>query len=261
MKKILIVLILIICICVGGIGFYEFKVNQIIKPETISQKDFDELKEKAKTNIEYYKFLDHIDAYPKEIIDFLIKDEDRFEFVKEYPNRDTYTTSPDTIDADLNEVPLLLQWDLNWGYTTYGEDYLYLTGCAPTCLSMVLSYLKQDPTITPAKVAQYSMENNFYVNGVGTSWELLDTIGTNYDITSQRLYKSQETIQQALDQGHILIASMYPGSFTDVGHFIVIRGYKGNKVIVNDPNSIKKSNKKWDFDTFIPQIFSLWEFY
>ena len=45
--------------------------------------------------------------------------------------------------------PLFLQWDPRWGYTEYGEDsFLGLSGCGPTCLSMVLYYLTGDKSLT-----------------------------------------------------------------------------------------------------------------
>ena len=34
-------------------------------------------------------------------------------------------------------VPLFLQWDERWGYRSYGGDFLAVTGCGPTALSMV----------------------------------------------------------------------------------------------------------------------------
>ena len=41
---------------------------------------------------------------------------------------------------------------------------------------------------------------------------------------------------QALNEGQVVIASVSPGFFTEVGHIIVIRGYQNGFVYVNDPN-------------------------
>ena len=43
------------------------------------------------------------------------------------------------VSADVNagEIPLFLQWDERWGYRSYGGDFLAVTGCGPTALSMV----------------------------------------------------------------------------------------------------------------------------
>ena len=48
---------------------------------------------------------------------------------------------------------------------------------------------------------------------------------------------------------------MRTGTFTNGGgHFIVLTGIDENgKVTVNDPNSVERSNKKWDLSYIINQ--------
>lgn len=60
--------------------------------------------------------------------------------------------------------------------------------------------------------------------------------------------------------GRPLICSMKPGDFTTTGHLIVIRGMKQGMFIVNDPNSIKRSNCLWSYDTLSKQIRNIWSF-
>ena len=58
-----------------------------------------------------------------------------------------------------------------------------------------------------------------------------------------------------------MICSMYPGDFTTSGHFIVLTGIDGDgNLIVNDPNSRIKSETRWQMDTVLPQIRSLWSY-
>ena len=61
-----------------------------------------------------------------------MKDEDRLSFVEAYPQKDNYSNGPGTLSETLDTIPKLLQWDLRWGYIPYGENDIYLTGCAPT---------------------------------------------------------------------------------------------------------------------------------
>ena len=42
-----------------------------------------------------------------------------------------------------------------------------MTGCGPTVLSMVVSGLTGDSSITPYVVARYAQENGYYVSGTG----------------------------------------------------------------------------------------------
>ena len=72
--------------------------------------------------------------------------------------------------------------------------------------------------------------------------------------------KSNENLYNELNNGHPLIASMRPGDFTTVGHFIVLTGIKDDKIIVNDPNSRERSAKLWEYDVIAPQIKGLWTY-
>ena len=53
---------------------------------------------------------------------------------------------------------------------------------------------------------------------------------------------------------------MRKGDFTTTGHFIVLTGYEDGRITVNDPNSRKRSEKTWDFDTLQYQIKNLWSY-
>ena len=56
-----------------------------------------------------------------------------------------------------------------------------------------------------------------------------------------------------------MICSMSPGDFTKTGHFIVLTGIDNNgQVIINDPNSPKKSGRHWDVSSLVPQIKAIW---
>ncbi len=68
------------------------------------------------------------------------------------------------------------------------------SGCGPTCLAMVLSYLNQDDTITPAVVAKYFEEKNFDVKGVGTSFQLMEEAGKRYNVNVEEIYLDQESV-------------------------------------------------------------------
>ena len=65
------------------------------------------------------------------------------------------------------KIPLLLQWDRRWGYVSYGSSDIGLSGCAPTCLSMVIVGLTGNRNATPDKIAEYAQENGYYLKGTG----------------------------------------------------------------------------------------------
>ena len=110
--------------------------------------------------------------YPQSLIDLYERNPETKDFVLNYPFR------KDT-GVDLSAwkgsrtVPLFLQWDPMWGYEKYGKGFIAETGCGPTCLSMVYVGLTGDTSMDPAAMAAFSMENGYYLEDVGTSWDLM----------------------------------------------------------------------------------------
>lgn len=204
-------------------------------------------------------FLEHLSAYDHDILAFYLNNPERFEFVKAWPDRASLQTPPAQLTESLNEVPHLLQWDTRWGYEPYGDSTIYLAGCAPTSLSMVLSYLKKDASITPAVIKSYAEQNGYYVSGAGTAHSLLSDYPAIAGVNAEQLYVDQEMISQALKEGKVLIFNMVPGLFTQTGHFIVVTGEEDGQLKVLDPNSNSRS-RLWSYEQVLPETAAVWAY-
>lgn len=198
--------------------------------------------------------------YPEELLDMLSRNADMIDFVSDYPSKNGKTYSDNIGGVKKGEIPLLLQWDERWGYGNYGESCIAVSGCAPTCLSMVIAGLTGDNSITPYEVGKYSEENGFYVRGTGTSWSLMTTGSSHFGIKGKEISLSENVIYNELQAGHPIICSMRKGDFTTTGHFIVLAGVKDGKIKVNDPNSKQRSEILWGYDRLEGQIKNLWSF-
>ena len=110
------------------------------------------------------------------------------------------------------------------------------------------------------EIARHSEENGYYVNGQGTSWLLMSQVAKNYGITVNQMAVSQIEMENALDNGNMLICSVGAGDFTTQGHFIVIYGYTDEGFLVNDPYCKVRSTKKWSFDRIKNQIKTIWRY-
>ncbi len=110
-----------------------------------------------------------MEAYPPELLELLERNQEAKKFVWEYPLKKDERPEIDLSEyADADEMPLLMQWDQRWGYTQYSGNVMGLTGCGPTCLSMVAMYLSNDTTRDPAWMAEFSTENGYAAKGSGT---------------------------------------------------------------------------------------------
>lgn len=157
------------------------------------------------------------------------------------------------------QIPLFLQWDVRWGYELYGDNIIALTGCGPTCLSMVAVGLTGDLTKDPLTIARFSEEHGYYYDGVGSAWALISEGAPQLGLTAEPLSLDGKTMREHLAQGHPIICSVGPGDFTTEGHFIVLTGLTAEgRVTVNDPNSRINSSKDWDLRRIVGQVQSMW---
>lgn len=200
--------------------------------------------------------------YPQSLIEFMEKYPEATQFVLDYPQcKDTHEKIDISNEVTKGTLPLFIQWDKRWGYETYGDDFMAVNGCGPTCLSMVKCGLSGDTYWNPYEVARMADEQGYYVDGVGSSWDLMDSGAKNLGLEMHSVTLDTESIQHTLRSGMPIICSMLPGDFTYTGHFIILAGVNEDKSIkVLDPNSIKNSEKSWDIDVLMPQIRNMWAY-
>ena len=229
---------------------------QILEREEVNIK----LEKLADTNPEFQDIYNHANEYPQELLQALCNNPEMISYVSGYLTADGTPKGGITEDDLSAPVPLLLQWDTRWGYVPYGDSDVGQSGCAPTCLSMVIVALTGDTEATPNAVAAYSEENGYYVEGTGTSWSLMTDGSSSFDISGRELPLSKSVIFSELESGHPIICSLRPGDFTTTGHFIVLTEVVDGEIRVNDPNSKARSSKLWSYEALEGQIKNLWGF-
>ncbi|MDE5894240.1 MAG: C39 family peptidase [Acetatifactor sp.] len=176
-----------------------------------------------------------------------------------FENKDRHPEIDLTDEVVQGTIPLFLQWDERWGYETYGSDFLAITGCGPTCLSMVWCGLSGGTDLNPLRMAQYAEQEGYYVKGAGTAWDLMTYGAEELGLTTENIVFDADHILAKLRSGIPIICAMRPGDFTTTGHFIVLTGVdEYGRIMVCDPNSRNNSEKTWDVEQLIPQIKNLW---
>lgn len=199
------------------------------------------------------------EQYPESLIQLLERNPETLDYVLNYP---LLHNKERTIDLSIYEnsptVPLFLQWDMQWGYKTYGDDVAGITACGPMCLSMATYYLTGDVAYSPDKIIEFAENNDYYSPGNGSSWTLISEGGVKlgFDVTEIPLDKDR--IFKNLEVDNPIICVMGPGDFTTTGHFIVLTGLENGMLRVNDPNSVENSSKLWDYEQIKNQIRNIW---
>ncbi len=138
----------------------------------------------------------------------------------------------------------------------YSRGTIKTSGCGPTSLAMVLTYLTGQE-VSPRETAKKG--NGTYTCSQGTTWNYFGDISKQYGVNCQQMGVSQANIVDNLKSGKTLIMSMGPGHFTSKGHFIVVRGLTNDgKLIVADPNSESRSSQTWDVNTLVKEGKQIW---
>lgn len=199
-------------------------------------------------------------GYPKEIIKLLSKNPETADFVADYGAKKDIAPAKTIGEVKKGKIPHLLQWDERWGYSAYGTSTIAVSGCGPTCMAMVVSGLNGDKSVTPARVAAYSMKHKYIDEANDTVWLFMQEAAKHWGITGYEITSDESLVEEELASGHPIICSMGKGDFTKNGHFIVLVGYEDGKVKVNDPFSRKNSEKMWKYKDIKGQIRALWAY-
>lgn len=243
---------IIIVIAAAFVFFRTADSNEIFSSET------------AKETVSRYAEKHGIDynEYPENLIALLSRNEETKDFVLSYPKEHEKEQKVDMSEyKNSTSVPLFMQWDKRWGYIKYSGDIAGLTGCGPVCLSMAAYHLTKDEDMSPDKIIKFAKKNGYALNGItekGSSWTLISEGGEKLGLDVTELPLDENRIIKNLEVGNPIICSMGPGDFTTTGHFIVLVGYENGKIKVNDPNSIKNSEKEWTYEQIKDQIRNLW---
>lgn len=231
--------------------------------DTASQETIESLEAMASKNPKVKPILKNPGQYPGRLLEALARNPELLDFTLDYPEKKG--TSGGRIDLSgkyqSGQIPLLMQWDEDWGYAPYGEGLIALDGCGPTCLSMVAVGLTGDSSLNPKAVAAFSEQNGYLDAKTGsTLWTLMSEGAQKLGLNSRELPLDESRMARELSEGHPIICSLRPGDFTAVGHFIVLYDYREGAFRVRDPNSRSRSEQAWSYQTLKPQIRNLWAF-
>lgn len=201
-------------------------------------------------------------GYPESLIELAKRYPETIDFVQDYEKRMKNPLDKDiSKEVEKGTIPLFLQWDERWGYESYGNNFLAITACGPTCISMVYSGLTGKSDKNPYEIAKIAEKEGFYVEGSGSSWSIMEEIPKELGLKVHSVSFDADGIKSELKKGRPIICIVGPGDFTRSGHFIVLVGVDDDgKIIVNDPNSKINSEKSWDVETIMKQTRNLWSY-
>ncbi|WP_306489332.1 C39 family peptidase [Anaerococcus octavius] len=243
--------------------FNKISLGDLITDKNLKTDDFDTLrknlkKEKDSGNNKAEWIYDNFDNLPDTMLYLAGNDPDTIDFVYNYQNEITnFEFYPgESVNLD-RKTPYFLQWDNRWAYNSLGQSNVGIAGCGPTSMAMALARLTGDNSITPDKI---SIDANAYMDESGVSRSFFNDEASKYGYRVVDISNDKDAMIEALNYGP-LIVSVTRGYFTLFGHIVIIDSYQNGKFIINDPNSIKKSQMSWSFNQIQNQIAHIWLVY
>ncbi len=152
------------------------------------------------------------------------------------------------------EIPYLFQNDFKNPVCIYDNEprSVSTSGCAMTCLSMVIYYFTENKEQDPTSLFRYACENGYY-KGNGLKHTDMVKIAQAFGVHAEQKSASSDTIREALLKGEPVIISMSDGLFSN-GHYLVLRGInEKDEVLLNDPNNKERSNKLYPLKKIVEQ--------
>lgn len=158
-------------------------------------------------------------------------------------------------------MPHIYQIDPAWSELPYAGGTIRQNGCGPTCLTMVYIFKTGHTDMTPADMCALSEAGNYAPTGA-TEWSFMTGGAWRLGLNGTQLYNDRTSMTQALRSGAPVIAAVRPGTFTNVGHYIVLYGIDDTDQIgVYDPNSPSRSARRWGVVEVLNEIEAMWAYY
>ena len=139
---------------------------------------------------------------------------------------------PDIAHQRFYDVPLYFQQD--YPDTMYGNYSLKTYGCGITTMSMLASYMKDDPIMTPPYLCSLFGK---YCSEKGTAHTLFLEAPSYLDFYAVKKVSSWKEAKEALENGYMVISLQHGGFWTSKGHYILITSITDDgQVTVRDSN-------------------------
>lgn len=160
------------------------------------------------------------------------------------------------LDTAMGAMLYYNQGDSRWGDHLYGGvDPIRYYGCGPTVAAMLVNAFTDQP-ITPKEMADWCAENRCHAPGSGSYHSIfnktLPAFGLQVESAAGADY---DTAAELLRSGHVLVALMGKGEFTNGGHFIIITNILENgNVSIADCNSLENTTMEWDLNLVLAEL-------
>ena len=161
------------------------------------------------------------------------------------------------LTGGMTPVTYFCQADEEWADQLYGTDPIGPYGCGPTAMAMVVASLTDTDT-DPAQMSAWAAAHGYWAPRSGSYHSIVQGIAQDFGLEAVSVTdRTTENLYDLLTSGHIVVALMGKGHFTNGGHFILLRGSTlTGDILVADPISRERSLEVWDPQLILDELSS-----
>jgi len=160
------------------------------------------------------------------------------------------------LDSICGPITYYNQSDVRWGnYLWGGQDPISTYGCGPTVMAMLITSFTGNQVLPP-EVADWAAANKSWCPGQGSYHRLIPDSAAAYglNVSPIKSYNIQ-SIQEAISSGHVIVALMKKGHFTQQGHFIILTQFTENGMLrIIDSNNYQNALQDWDPNLILHEL-------
>lgn len=160
------------------------------------------------------------------------------------------------LDSVCGPITYYNQSDVRWGNYLYGkQDPISTYGCGPTVMAMLITSFTGNQVLPP-EVADWAAANKSWCPGQGSYHRLIPDSAAAYglNVSPIKSYDIQ-SLQEVINSGHVIVALMKKGHFTQQGHFIILTRFTENGMLrIIDGNNYQNTLQDWDPNLIIQEL-------
>ena len=160
------------------------------------------------------------------------------------------------LDSVCGPLTYYNQNDARWGGFLYGgKDPLSTYGCGPTVMAMVVTSLTGNQVLPP-DMAAWAAANKSWAPGQGSYHRLILDSALAYGLNAAPVKDyTVQGLESALNSGHVIVALMKKGHFTQNGHFIILTRFTDEGLIkIADANQYDNCQLDWDPSLILKEL-------
>lgn len=157
------------------------------------------------------------------------------------------SAKPYGTDAAKGSYPKLYNWDLRWGYTTFGDGLLALTGSGPSSMAITYIGLTGKTDYTPADFAKLATEGAGTDATFGIAATFVEKQLKSLGLSFEEFTPDGDDLTAVIESGTVVLVPLKVGTFGDQAHWIVVVGENlDGSVNIIDPTSSANTAHPWD---------------